>query len=44
MTDEEMYKFIAKGKAPMLGREGRLSERETWGMVHYVRSLGKAKT
>ncbi len=44
MTDEEMYKFILKGKAPMLGREGRLNERETWSMVHYVRSLGKAKT
>ena len=44
ITDEEMYKFIAKGKPPMLGREGRLSERETWGLVNYVRSLGKVKT
>ena len=44
MTDEEMYKFIAKGKAPMLGREGRLNEPETWSVVNYVRSLAKGKT
>lgn len=44
MTDEEMYKFILKGKTPMLGREGRLNEQETWDVVNYVRSLAKAKT
>lgn len=44
MSDDEMYKFIAKGKAPMLGREGRLNEQETWSVVNYVRSLGKTKS
>ena len=44
MTDGEIYKIISKGKAPMLGEEGRLEEREIWSVVNYVRSLGKTKT
>lgn len=41
VSDGEMYYVILKGKAPMVGEEGRQKPDEIWDMINYVRSLAK---
>jgi mono/diheme cytochrome c family protein len=40
-TDGELYWIIDKGKGQMSGEGSRLKPPEIWGLVDYVRSLGK---
>ena len=44
MSDEAIYNLIVKGKDKMVGEENRLTPNKLWGLVHYVRMLGKKKT
>lgn len=41
VTDGEMFYVILKGKAPMVGEEGRQTPEEIWNMINFVRSLAK---
>jgi len=41
LTDGEMYELITKGRGKMTGEGDRLPPEKVWGMVNYVRSLGK---
>lgn len=41
VSDGDMYYVIMKGKAPMVGEEGRQSPNEIWNMINFVRSLAK---
>ena len=42
-SDEAIYDLIVKGKDKMVGEGDRLAPPKVWGLVHYVRTLGKKK-
>ncbi len=41
-TDGELFYVILKGKAEMVGEEGRLKPKEIWDVVNFVRSLARS--
>ena len=43
MSDQAIYDLIVKGKDKMVGEGDRLAAAKVWGLVHYVRVLGKKK-
>ena len=43
LSDETIYDQIVKGKDKMPGEGDRLAPAKVWGLVHYVRQLGKKK-
>jgi mono/diheme cytochrome c family protein len=44
MDDQAIYDLIIKGKDKMVGEGDRLAPAKVWGLVHYVRTLGKKKS
>jgi mono/diheme cytochrome c family protein len=38
-TDGELFAIIGKGSTPMPGEGKRLTERQTWDLVNYLRAL-----
>ncbi len=44
MEDQAIYDLIVKGKDKMVGEGDRLAPAKVWGLVHYVKSLGKKKS
>ena len=43
MSDGEIYDIIEKGKDKMIGEGNRASPDQIWGLVDYVRSIGKTR-
>jgi len=43
LSDQAIYDLIVKGKDKMVGEGDRLAAPKVWGLVHYVRALGKKK-
>jgi mono/diheme cytochrome c family protein len=41
LSDGDIYDLIVKGKDKMVGEGDRLAPAKVWGLVNYVRSLGK---
>jgi len=41
MSDGELFWKIAKGRRPMPGYQGKLSEREMWEVVAYIRTFAQ---
>jgi len=44
LDDQAIYDLIVKGKDKMPGEGDRLAPAKVWGLVHYVRVLGKKKS
>jgi mono/diheme cytochrome c family protein len=40
-TDGELFYILKKGKGKMPGQEGRMSDRQLWHLLNYVRSLAR---
>jgi mono/diheme cytochrome c family protein len=39
-TDGELFAIIETGKDPMPSQKGRMTERQLWNLVNYLRALG----
>lgn len=40
-TDGELFYITKKGKGKMPGQEGRMSDRQLWHLINYIRSLAR---
>lgn len=40
-TDGELFYILKKGKGKMPGQEGRMSDRQMWHLVNFIRSLAR---
>ena len=39
-TDGELFAIVSTGKEPMPSQKGRMTERQLWDLVNYLRALG----
>ena len=44
ITDGELYYMITKGEQPMPSFEDKLTDRERWDAVEYIRTFAKPST